>query len=183
MISDLPGSSQIKKLTGVLNSQYDIKKCPNSIIGVQQSIKLRIVQCLTHFVKQASTKALSIPETFRIKITGDGTQIAQSFNIVNIVFTILEEKCKECSVFRNHSVAILKIIENYEELASGLQDICKEAADLQVVSIQGKYLQHNILCRRRLEIFSKPFVAQNQLVLSIHVYGANAPNHKEQIHL
>ena len=72
------------------------------IIGVQQSIHLRIVQYLTHFVKQASTKALSISETFRIKITVDRTQIAQSFNIVNIVFTILEEKCKACSVFGNY---------------------------------------------------------------------------------
>ena len=53
IISDLPNSSQVKKLTGVLNSQYDINKCPNGIIGVQQSIKLRIVQRLTHFVKQA----------------------------------------------------------------------------------------------------------------------------------
>ena len=94
MISDLPGLSQIKKLTGVLNLQYDIKKCPNGIIDIQQSIKLRIVQCLTHFVKQASTKALSIPETFRIKITDDRTQIARSFNIINIVFTILEENVK-----------------------------------------------------------------------------------------
>ena len=94
MISDLPGSSQIKKLMGVLNLQYDIKKCPNGIIGIQQSIKLRIVQCLTHFIKQTSTKALSIPETFRIKITVDRTQIAQSFNIINIVFTILEENVK-----------------------------------------------------------------------------------------
>ena len=36
---------------------------------------------------------------------------------------------------RKLSVGILKIIENYEELASGLQDICEEAVDLQVVSI------------------------------------------------
>ena len=141
MISDLPGSSQIKKLTGMLNLQYDIKKCPNGINDNRCSAKYtpkNCVQCLTHFVKQASTKALSIPETFRIKITVNRTQIARSFNIVNIVFTILEEKCKACSVFGNYSVAILKIIENYEELASGLQDICEEAVDLQVVSIQGK---------------------------------------------
>ena len=117
MISDLPGSSQIKKLTGVLNLQYDIKKCPNGINDNRCSAKYtpkNCVQCLTHFVKQASTKALSIPETFRIKITVNRTQIARSFNIVNIVFTILEEKCKASSVFGNYSVAILKIIENYE---------------------------------------------------------------------
>ena len=62
--------------------------------------------------------------------------------IYNSYFVILiwrnNQKCKACSVFGNYSVAILKIIENYGELASGLQDICEEAVDLQVVSIQGK---------------------------------------------
>ena len=137
IVSNLPNLSQIKKLTGVLNSQYGIKRCPNNI-GVQQGIKVRIIQCLTHFVKQASEQGMSIPETFRIKITGDGTHIAQGLNIVNVAFTILEEKHKACSVFGNYSLAILKIAEDYEELSSGLQDICEEAADLQMVTIQDK---------------------------------------------
>lgn len=131
MVSDLPSSSQIKKLTGVLNSQYGIKRCPNNIIGVQQGIKARIIQRLTQFIKQASEQGICIPETFRIKITGDGTQIARGLNIVNIAFTILEEKHKACSVFGNYSLAILKIPEDYEGLASRLQDICEEA-DLQI---------------------------------------------------
>ena len=89
-------------------------------------------------MKQASEKGISIPETFRIKITGDGTQIARGLNIVNIAFTILEEKHKACSAFGNYSLATLKIAEDYIELSSGLQDICEEAADLQIVTIQHK---------------------------------------------
>ena len=138
IVSNLPSLSQIKKLTGVLNLQHGIKRCPNNIIGVQQGIKIRIIQHLTHFVKQASEQGMSIPETFRIKITVDGTQIARGLNIVNVTFTILEEKHKACSVFGNYSLAILKIAEDYEELRSGLQNICEEAADLQIVTIQGK---------------------------------------------
>ena len=95
------------------------------------SLKVRIIQRLTHFVKQTSEQGISIPETFRIKITGDGTQIARGLNIVNVAFTILKEKHKACS-------AILKIAEDYEKLGSGLQDICEEAADLQIVTIQDK---------------------------------------------
>ena len=138
MVSNLPNLSQIKKATGVLNLQYGIRRCPNNIIGVQQGIKVRIIQRLTCFVKQASEKGISIPETFRIKITGNGTQIARGLNIVNIAFTILEEKHKACSAFGNYSLAILKIAEDYKELSSGLQDICEEAADLQIVTIQDK---------------------------------------------
>ena len=73
MISNLPNSSQIKKLIGMLNSQYGIKRCPNNIVGVQQSIKVRIIQSLTHLVNQISKESTSIPETFRIKIIGDRT--------------------------------------------------------------------------------------------------------------
>ena len=35
MLSDLPSSSQIKKLKHKLNSRYNIKKAPGNIIGVQ----------------------------------------------------------------------------------------------------------------------------------------------------
>ena len=84
-------------------------------------------------MKQASEQGISIPETFRIKITGDGTQIACGHNIVNIAFTNLA-----CSAFGNYSLAILKIAEDYKKLSSGLQDICEEAADLQIVIIQDK---------------------------------------------
>ena len=45
---------------------------------------------------------------------------------------------KACSAFGNYTVAILRIAENYEQLASGLQDICEEAEDLQIVTIQDK---------------------------------------------
>ena len=90
------------------------------------------------FVKQVSEEDISIPETLRIKITGDGIQIAGRLSIVNIAFTILKEKHKACSIFGNYSLDILKIAQNYKELASGFQDICEEAADLQIVTIQDK---------------------------------------------
>ena len=76
-----------------------------------------------------------LSDTIRIKLTGDGTRIARGLNIVNIAFTIIEEKQKACSVFGNYTVAILKVSENYEELASGLKDFLDEASDLQIVKI------------------------------------------------
>ena len=94
MMSDLPSSSQIKKLTVSLNSQCDIQNCPNGIIGVQQSIKARITQQLTHLVQKATKEGISVPTTIRIRLTGDGMRIARGLNIINIAFTILEEGSK-----------------------------------------------------------------------------------------
>ena len=135
--SDLPSSSQIKKLTISLNSQWDIHNCPNEIVGVQQSIRARIVQRLTQFVRKGNKEGMAIPTTIRIKLTGDGTRIARGLNIVNVAFTILEEGSNAFSVFGNYTIAILKATETYDELALGLQDICEEAKDLEVLTIEG----------------------------------------------
>ena len=119
----------------MLNSKFNIRSCPNGIIGVQQSLKSRIVQRLTVFIQRASKDGVTLPDTIKIKLTGDGTRIARGLNIVNIAFTIVEEKNKACSVFGNYTVAIMKISESYEQLASGLQDIIEEARDIQVLKI------------------------------------------------
>ena len=135
MVSDLPSSNQIKKLTKTLNSKFNIWSCPNGVTSVQQSLKSRIIQHLTIFVQRASKEGVSLSNTIIIKLTGDGTRIARVLNIVNVAFTIIEEEKKVCSVFGNYTVVILKVSEDYKQLASGLEDILQEVSDLQIVKI------------------------------------------------
>lgn len=47
-------------------------------------------------------------------------------------------RSRACSVLGNHAVAIMKVSETYNELINGLQDICQEAEDLEVVTIKGR---------------------------------------------
>ena len=98
---------------------------------MQQSIKTRIIQRLTHYVQKATKEGVFVPTTIRIKITGDGTRIARGLNIINFAFTILEGS-KAYSILGNYTVAILKVSESYDELALGMQDICAKAKDLEV---------------------------------------------------
>jgi len=107
------------------------------ISGVQQSIKKRFVQRLTTFVRNANQEGMPVPSTLRIKLTGDGTRIARGYNIVNIAFTILDEGDKAYSVLGNYTVAVLKTSEEYDELALGLEDLCDEAKDIEVLTIEG----------------------------------------------
>ena len=88
-------------------------------------------------VEKASQDGMDFPTTIRVKPTGDGTRIAQGYNIVNFAFTILEEGHAQ-SALGNHVIAILKIGESYEELLVGLKDICEEAKDIEVISIKQK---------------------------------------------
>ena len=137
ILSDLPSSNQIKKLTASLNSLCGVQNCPNEITSVQQSIRARFVQRLTRFVQKANKEGMPIPTTIKIKLTGDGTRIARGFNIVNFAFTILDEQNKAHSVSGNYTIAILKATETYDELALGLKDILDEAKDLEVLTIEG----------------------------------------------
>ena len=53
-----------------------------------------------------------------IKLTGDGTQIVRGLTIINVAFTVLEEGNQATSALCNHSVAIFKMAENYDNLAA-----------------------------------------------------------------
>ena len=116
MTSNFPSSSQIKKLTVSMNSQCDIQNCPNRTICVQQSIKARILQSLTHSVQKVTKEGISVPTTIRINLTGDGMRIVRDLNIISVAFTILEEGSKTYSILGNYIVAILKASETYDVL-------------------------------------------------------------------
>jgi len=123
MLSNLPSSSKLKSLTRTLNAQFEIRSAQNGIVGVQQSLRERIMVRLTHLVEKAH-KEDEILNTIRVKLTGDGTQIARGLSVVNVGLTVLEEGQRACSAFGNHSIAILKVLEKYEDLMAGLEDIC-----------------------------------------------------------
>ena len=132
MLSDLPYITQIKKLRHELNSHYDIRKVPGDIIGVQQSLTARLIPRLTSIVENATDKVHSC---FRVKLTGDGTQIDRGLTVVNVAFTILEEGNKARSASGNHSIGIFKVSEDYHALISAMQDIITEAKSLKNVTI------------------------------------------------
>ena len=142
MLSDLPSSSQVRKLTTSLNSQFNIKNTPNNITGVQQSIKERIEHRIKYLIQQNSLVGKPTLSTIRIKLTGDGTQIGRGLKVVNIAFTVIDEGERANSVLENYTIAILKVEENYEQLVAGLQDIISDAKDCNAIVIDGQ--QYNI---------------------------------------
>lgn len=91
-------------------------------------------------------------ETVRLKLSGDGTAIGRNLHVINFTFTLLDSG-GATSVAGNHSLAILKVPEKYDELHSGLQDVVSEASDLQVLVVGGQTLTP-VFSWRRLEIFS-----------------------------
>jgi len=83
MVSDLPSSSKVRKLTKSLNSELDITNCPNNIIGVQQSFKKRISQYLTSLIQNNNKSGIVTPTNIKVKLTGDGTNIGRGIKVVH----------------------------------------------------------------------------------------------------
>ena len=57
---------------------------------------------------------------------------------MNIAFTILEEGDQASSVLGNHSVAIFKMAENYQNLAAALEDIHNERQQMKSITIDDR---------------------------------------------
>ena len=135
MISNLPSSYQIKKYTKQMNDQYEIQNSPEGIVGVQQSLKTQLKFVITCLINNGT----QLPDTLRVKLTGDGTQIARGFNVINFAFTVLEEGEKAMSVSGNHCLAIVKVSEaNDDELFRALKDIIDEAKGLNSVTVEDR---------------------------------------------
>ena len=133
--SDLPKSNQVKKLAHEMSNKFHIHNAPDGVVDIQQSLKARITIRLRHLIERGRKIGKEIPTCFRIKLTGDGTQIARGLSVVNFTFTILEEENLALSVKGNHSVAILRVSENYDDLLQGLHDIIAEAEDIEMITI------------------------------------------------
>ena len=85
-------------MKSALNSAFEIRDTPNQTVGVQQSLRSRLTVHLTQLVHQYTAENRPIPSTIRVKLTGDGTQIARGLGIVNVAFTILEQGQQATSV-------------------------------------------------------------------------------------
>ena len=126
----VPRLRDLKKLSKSLNSGFNIFSAPNGAVGVQQSLQARLKVCLETF-------SLSVGEVIQVKLTGDGTNIGRNLHVINIAFVLLNDTSSVSSPHGNHSIAILKIPEDYDSLSDSLADIIKEASDLKSIDING----------------------------------------------
>jgi len=98
IMSDLPS---FRKWTKSMDAMMEITSCPNNICGVQQSIRERILQCLTYFIHRNNDDGTNTPDIIRIKMTGDGTNIERALKVINFAFTLIDEGDKAQSVNGN----------------------------------------------------------------------------------
>ena len=62
VVSNLPSSKQVKKLTYTMNSKFEIREAPCGIVGVQQSLRSRVIFHVSQLANQykAADKVLFV---------------------------------------------------------------------------------------------------------------------------
>ena len=125
--SDLPRLHKMKTASRTLDESSKISIIPE--YGVQQSFEERLTILLEKYT------ILPTDTPLRVKLSGDGTKVSRSLHVINFTFTVVDTPTAT-SVAGNHTIAILKTGESYENLASGLADIAKEISTLKSIKIQ-----------------------------------------------
>lgn len=130
-----PSLNKIIKHTNKLNQKWNLKSTPGEAEGVQVSFQETIVE---HIKRLKASGVIQDRETIKIKLSGDGTNIGKRISVVNITFTILNEKALAMSERGNYLLAVLRTTESYDTLAESLSGLVKEMQDLKDISLDNE---------------------------------------------
>ena len=129
------GCKLIKQMTE-LNKQWNIFPTVSGN-GVQQKTTDRLALRIKALRKKMPENPCHNSRKIRVKLTGDGTNIGKRMHVVIIAFTVIDEELAAMLSEGNHTIAILRITENYEDLRLELQDIVNEINTLKSITVDG----------------------------------------------
>ena len=69
----------------------------------------------------------------KVKISGDGTNIGKRLKIVNVTYTILNERDIAITEKGNYILAIIKTTESYDNLKVSIEDLYDEMPNLKEI--------------------------------------------------
>ncbi|XP_021352099.1 uncharacterized protein LOC110466641 isoform X1 [Mizuhopecten yessoensis] len=128
---ELPRRHVLQEYVNKLNTGFKIVDTPNGL-GVQQSLKTKLLQVLNSLT--AEDNKFAPDGKIKIKLSGDGTNVGKRLHVVNVSFTVINEKrCRAAS--GNYPLCVMNSKEAYSELADGLRDLRQEVGELQDSSI------------------------------------------------
>ena len=100
-----PCLNQILKYTKEIKEKWSLKSTPGEAEGVQSSFHENIVG---HVKRLKASGVIKVGDNIKIELSGDGTNIGKRISVVNITFTILNEKDISMSEKGNYLLAVLR---------------------------------------------------------------------------
>ena len=136
---ELPRSCTLLKTAKNIDAQCIIRSTPGQLKGVQVSLKEKLQQRIKYLAENYLKYRTS--QCVKIKLTGDGTNVSRSVNLVVIAFTIIDSETDHVtspnSPTGNCILALINTTEGYDNLSEALEDIIDEVNNLQSVIVNG----------------------------------------------
>jgi len=134
---ELPRSCTLLKAAKNIDSQCIVHSTPGRLKSVRQSLKeklqLKIKYLAENFPKHRTSQCI------KIKLTGGGTDMSHSVNLVVIAFTIIESETDHVtspnSPKVNYTLAFVNTTEDYDKLSETPEDIIKNMQSVVVNEI------------------------------------------------
>ncbi|XP_046573163.1 uncharacterized protein LOC124281178 [Haliotis rubra] len=136
VVPDMPRLHSVVKRAKEINVDVKIRDTPNDTVGVQQSLRDRLTNCVSNIVASGKGQAILSKQSVNVKLTGDGTELGRRKKVINFGFTILDEDL--CTSVRgNYLLAMFTGNETYDNIRKALEDIVTEAKALNTLNIGG----------------------------------------------
>lgn len=129
-----PCLNRIIKHMNKINKNWNLKPTPGEQHGIQMSFRESIIEQIKRLRKAG---VLNPGEMVKVKISGDGTKVGKRLNIVNITYTIINEKNRAMSEKGNYLLAVVKTKESYDTLAESLSNIIEEMEQTTSINVDG----------------------------------------------
>ena len=129
LFDDLPRSYLVKQKRNQLNGTCYVTSTPGNEEGAQVYFKEPLRERIKDYVTTHPT-VISQGETVQLKISGDGAQMTRSSNFILMSFALLQSSDDIMAAKGNHTVAVVKGIEDYHTLKKCFQDVFSDINEI-----------------------------------------------------
>ena len=174
--SHLSPLTAIKKRMKTINSRWNIFRTPGDADGVQIKLEDLLKEQIGRLKKQGALNLEKLK--IKVSVSGDGTNIGKKLHVLNVTYTIINEKNIAMSEKGNYVLAIIKTKEDYNCIRESLQNFKDDMKQLTTIEFDGASYEIEYFLGGGggggIGNFWQQFVASVLQIKTTHAFGANA---------
>ena len=133
--SDLSPLTAIKKRMKTINSRWNIFRTPGDADSVQIKLEDSLKEQIGRLKRQGALNLEKLK--IKVSVSGDGTNIGKKLHVLNVTYTIINEKNIAMSEKGNYVLAIIKTKEDYNCIRESLQNLKDDMKQLTTIEFDG----------------------------------------------
>ena len=139
----LPSKYSLKQRVCELNKLWNVFETPGDQPGVetpgdQPGVQMSSRESLTGQITKLQKSCTFVGiETLKIEISGDGARVGKRLQLLNVSYTIINERAVAATLQGNHIIAIVKAKDNYANIRDSQKDLNEVMRNLWKICVNG----------------------------------------------